>query len=166
MHIIANLLLLAAGCKWGDWRHWREYYPTILFFMTGDLLYGLLVNTKPMWLFHDLILPNHTTISLLSMTVGYSATVLIYLGRFPEGWKKRFIWFLFWVGLYAVEEFINSKLGFITYHNGWNFGWSFLFTCIIFLILPIHHKRPLIAWFLSIIVIITLLNVFDLKCMI
>lgn len=97
------------------------------------------------------------------MVVSYSATVLIYLGSFPEGWQKRFLWFLLWVGLYMTIEFINSKLGFITYHNGWNLWLSFLFTGIIFFILPIHHKRPLLAWLISIVFIISLLGIFDVK---
>ena len=40
---------------------------------------------------------------------------------------------------------------------------SVLFTGIIFFLLPIHHKRPLLAWLLSIIFIITLLMIFDIK---
>jgi peptidoglycan/LPS O-acetylase OafA/YrhL len=116
-----------------------------------------------MWIFHDLILPNHTTITLLAMTISYTVTVLIYLGKFPEGWMKRLFWFLLWVGIYLVAEYFNYKMGFITYHHSWNFGWSVFFTVIIFLILPIHQKKPLLAWLLSIIIILFLLNVFDVK---
>lgn len=163
MYIFINLLYLAAGYKWGDWRNWRKYYPTILFLFIGDLLYNFLLYTRSMWVFHDLILPNHTTITLLSMIVSYSATVLIYVGRFPEGWRKRSLWFLLWFGIYMLAEFVNSKLRFITYHNGWNLWCSALFTCIIFLIFPIHQKRPLAAWLLSIIIILMLLIIFDIN---
>jgi hypothetical protein len=41
--------------------------------------------------------------------------------------------------------------------------WSVLFTGIIFFILPIHHKSPPIAWLLSIIVIVSLLSIFDVR---
>lgn len=116
-----------------------------------------------MWVFHDLILPNHTIITILAMFVSYSSTVLIYLGRFPEDWNKRFLWFLLWVGIYLSVEYLDSMFGFITYHNGWNMLWSVLFTGIIFIILPIHQKRPLLAWLLSLIIIVTLLNIFDVK---
>ncbi|MBB6447226.1 CBO0543 family protein [Bacillus benzoevorans] len=161
MYIFINLLFLIAGCKWGDWRNWHQYYPTILFLIIGDLLYDFLLYNKSMWLFHDLILPNHTTITLLSMAVTYSATVLIYLGRFPEGWRKRSLWFLLWLGIFSLAEFINHEFGFITYHNGWNFSWSILFTVIIFLLLPIHYKKPLAAWVLSLIIILSLLSIFN-----
>ena len=65
--------------------------------------------------------------------------------------------------MYITIEFINNKLGFITYHNNWNLWWSFLFTGIIFFILPIHYKRPLLAWLIIIGIIITLLGIFDIK---
>ncbi|MCQ6275465.1 hypothetical protein JMM81_10900 [Bacillus sp. V3B] len=163
MYIFINAFYLIAGIIWGDWRNWKKYYPTILFFILGDFLYNFLLYNKSTWMFHDLILPNHTTITILAMTISYTATVLIYLGRFPSGWKNRFLWFLLWSGIFLVAEYVNSKLGFITYHNGWNIWWSVLFTGIIFLILPIHHKRPLIAWLLSIVIIFTLLSIFDVK---
>ncbi|WP_449536320.1 CBO0543 family protein [Ferdinandcohnia sp. Marseille-Q9671] len=163
MYILVNIIYLLAAFKWGDWRNWKFYYPTILFFIIGDLLYNFLLYRKSMWLFHDVILPNHTIITILAMVVSYSATVLIYLGRFPEEWNKRFFWFLLWGGLYLSIEYINSKLGFITYHNGWNMWWSVLFTGIIFIILPIHQKRPPLAWLLSILIIVSLLSIFDVK---
>lgn len=163
MYILINIFYMIAGFKWGDWRNWKRYYPTILFFIIGDFLYNFLLYKQSMWLFHDLILPNHTTITILAMVVSYSATVLIYLGRFPEGWKKRSLWFLLWVGIYICAEYFNNTFGFITYHNGWNIWWSVLFTGIIFFILPIHHKRPLLAWLISIVIIGSLLSIFDVK---
>ncbi|WP_311201045.1 CBO0543 family protein [Niallia taxi] len=163
MYILINVFYLLAAYKWGDWRNWKLYYPTILFLIIGDFLYNFLLYKKSMWVFHDLILPNHTIITILAMFVSYSSTVLIYLGRFPEDWNKRFLWFLLWVGIYLSVEYLDSMFGFITYHNGWNMLWSVLFTGIIFIILPIHQKRPLLAWLLSLIIIVTLLNIFDVK---
>lgn len=163
MYILMNALYLVAGIRWGDWRHWQKYYPTILFLIIGDGLYNFLLYNKSMWLFHDLILPNHTTITLLSMIVSYTVTVLIYLGKFPDGWLKRSLWFLLWSGIYLSVEYANSKFGFITYHNGWNIGWSVVFTGIIFFILPIHHKKPLFAWGLSIVIIVSLLIIFKVQ---
>ncbi|GGH81090.1 hypothetical protein JOD43_002425 [Pullulanibacillus pueri] len=161
MYLLVNFLYLIAGVIWGDWRHWKEYYPTILFLITGDFLYNFLLYNKSMWVFRDIILPNHTLITLLAMTVSYSATVLIYLGRFPNGIKKRTLWFFIWSTIYLMIEYIDNKLGFITYHNGWNIGWSAFMTFLIFIILPIHHKRPLLAWGISVAVIVFLLTIFD-----
>jgi hypothetical protein len=163
MYILINAIYLIAGIVWGDWRNWKKYYPTVLFFIIGDLLYNFLLYDKSMWIFHDVILPNHTMVTLLAMVISYTVTVLLYLGRFPRGWKKRSLWFLLWSGIYLLIEYVNSKLGFITYHNGWNMWWSVLFTGIIFLILPIHHKKPPLAWLLSIVIILSLLSTFGVK---
>ena len=83
MYIVINILYIIAGFKWGDWRNWKLYYPTILYFFIGDLLYNFLLYKQSLWLFHDLILPNHTTITIMTMAISYPATILIYLGRFP-----------------------------------------------------------------------------------
>ena len=91
MYILINIFYLIAGYKWGDWRNWKKYYPTILFFILGDFLYNFLLYKESMWLFHDLILPNHTTITILAMVISYTATVLIYLGRFPKRMEKQII---------------------------------------------------------------------------
>lgn len=163
MYIFINIMYLFASYKWGDWRNWTDYYPTILFFIIGDFIYNFLLYEKSMWLFHDFLLPNHTMITLLAMVATYSATVLIYLGRFPSGWIKRTLWFVFWSAIFLVSEYFNYKFGFITYHNGWNFGWSVLFTAIIFLILPIHHKSPMLAWLFSTVIIVSLLLIFNVK---
>ncbi|GAE94323.1 hypothetical protein JCM21714_3470 [Gracilibacillus boraciitolerans JCM 21714] len=134
------------------------------FMIGGDFLYNFLLYNKSMWLFHDTFLPNHTIITILEMVVTYSVTVLIYLGgKFPEGWKKRTVWFLFWSAIFLFIEYINFEFGFITYHNGWNYWWSVFFTVVIFIILPIHHKKPLLAWLFSLIFILSLLTVFDVK---
>jgi hypothetical protein len=89
MYIFMNAFYLIIGFIWGDWRNWKKYYPTILFFIIGDFLYNFLLYKKSMWFFHDLILPNHTMITLLTMIISYTGTVLIYLGRFPKSWKNR-----------------------------------------------------------------------------
>ncbi|PKG23735.1 CBO0543 family protein [Niallia nealsonii] len=136
MYTLMNALYLIAGMIWGDWQNWKKYYPTILFLIVRDLLYNFLLYKKPMWLFQDITLPNHTMITLLSMTISYTVTVLIYLGRFPDSWGKRFLWFLLWSSIFLCFEYINSKFGFISYHNGWNMWWSVIFTGIIFLFCP------------------------------
>ncbi|MDR6998308.1 hypothetical protein [Neobacillus niacini] len=50
--------------------------------------------------------------------------VFIYLGRYPTGWVKQVAWIIFWVTLLSVVELVNYIMGLMSYHNGWNFGWS------------------------------------------
>ncbi|GAA0330176.1 hypothetical protein GCM10008967_20850 [Bacillus carboniphilus] len=167
MHFVFNGLFLVAAIKWGNWKNWGEYYPTILFFIAGDLLQNFLLYNHSKWtfketIFAEQILSNHTIISLMIMLIVYPSTVLIYLGRFPQERTKQIGWFLFWVAIYSVVELINLRyLHLIEHHNGWSLGWSILFNVTMFFILRVHHKTPPLAWILSLIWIVFLWTSFD-----
>ncbi|WP_246197275.1 CBO0543 family protein [Cytobacillus depressus] len=168
MNAIYALVWLFALYKWGDYKNWRKYYPTILFYILGNFIYlYLLSETYPMWRYNpqgineDIGLTN-AHISFSIMIIQYPATILIYLSRFPERkWKNQLLFVIGWVLLYALQEFIDIKFNFMDYYNGWNFYWSILFNFVMFIILRIHHTRPLLAWLLSFLFIIFLWNVFD-----
>lgn len=160
MHLIFNGIFLGASLRWGDWRNWRKYHSTILFLWFGDLLYNVLCHDYRMWeykesIFAENLLSNHTIISLLIMFVAYPATVLIYLSKFPKSIYKSIIWILFWVTLYSLIEYINLKyLNLVSHQNGWTIGWSVLFNFILFPMLWLHFKKPIIALLISIPIIL------------
>lgn len=58
--IIISLFLLACW-KWGNWRNWKEYYPTILYFIIGDLSYKVLFYNKTLWEYRDLLTTSRQT---------------------------------------------------------------------------------------------------------
>ncbi|WP_449622412.1 CBO0543 family protein [Robertmurraya sp. Marseille-Q9965] len=168
MHTLLLLGYIVAGWKWGDWRNWEKYYSTILFFIVGDLIYNFLLYNYSMWHFHTsfdkAILPNHSLISLAIEFVSFPVKVLIFLGHYPEH-KSKFIqtWYILaWVILFSVFELLalNVWEG-LSHHNGWNMAWTFLFYIVTFTSLRIHQTRPLWAWVLSFIVIISLFIIFD-----
>ncbi|MCM3764480.1 CBO0543 family protein [Neobacillus niacini] len=167
MHIIYNALFLLAAIKWGDWKRWRDYYPTILYFICVDALKNFLLFNHKMWtyketFFAENLLQNHTFINLMIMAIAYPATVLIYLGRFPDEKWKQIVWMSLWIFIYWIVEYINRNyLDLIHHHHGWNMWWSFLFLVVMFSMLKIHHKNPLLAWFLSVLFTLFLWNVFD-----
>jgi hypothetical protein len=166
MHTIILTAFVLAAIKWGDWKNWRKYYPTFLFFIIGDLLYQYLLFNKSMWLFQPSIdkniLPNHTIISLVKMIIRYGATVLIFFGHFPEGKFKRMFWIVLWAFFYVLIEMVAMKTGLITHHNGWNMYWSLYLDLVIFTVLFIHFKNPLLAWILSFLNLVFLWNAFGL----
>jgi hypothetical protein len=167
MHFIFNLLFLAAGIKWGDWKNWKLYYATILFFIGGDLLKNALLHNHLMWeyketIFGEEILFSHLIINLMIMVLVYPSTILIYLGHFPKTVGKRFLWLSFWVFMYSGIEFINLKyLNLIEHHYGWTMSWSILFNTFMFFILAVHFKWPLLAISLSFLWLLFLWNVHD-----
>jgi hypothetical protein len=167
MHFLLNFLFLVAAFKWGDWKNWRNYYPTWLFFIGGDLFNNAVLHDYRLWsyketIFGSNILYGHLIIDLLILTIAYSSTLLIYLGNFPSTRVKQIGWYLLWVAIYSLIEFINFEyLQLIDHHNGWNMPWSILFNLVMFIVLKIHVKQPLIAWFISLVFLIILVLTFD-----
>ncbi len=158
-----GIMCIVLAFRFGDWRNIEKYYPTILFLIIGDLLYNLFTYSDPTWKYNESwVFPNHTLANIWMMATVYPATVMIYLYHFPKKRVNQVFYIAFWVILYVITEMIGLHvLHLIDHLNGWNMWWSFLFDIILFVMLYIHYKRPFVAWGLSILVIIFLLNVFD-----
>ena len=139
--IIVTVIMLLCAWKWGDWRNWKAYYPTMLFFALGDFAYGLLTYNYPLWEFESPLLKTTLSDFLISL-VFFPATLLIYLPHFPRQLKRQIPYVFFWVAVYTVIERVSHKLGFFSYHHGWNIGWSILFNFVMFTLLQVHHKKP------------------------
>lgn len=168
VNVMYALVWLGAAWKWGDWRNWRKYYPTILFFVLGDFLYLLLLSDSfPMWRYNppdideDIGVTNKI-VSLSIIVIKYPATVLIYLSKFPrDKIQKQILYILCWVLIYLINEAVDLKFHLIQYFNGWSLGWSVLFTTVMFILLRVHLKNPLIALGFSIVFILFLWKTFD-----
>jgi len=162
MHFIYNFLFFLAGWRFGDWKNWEKYYPTILFFIVTDMFHNFLTYNHPFWIYNENILPfaflNHTTISLMIMFICYPVTILIYLKYFfkTNRWKTRIFHFIFWISIYLSVEYINLQVGLISHHNEWSMFLSIPFVMAMFIIFPIHYKKPLVAWLINIVIFLLL----------
>jgi hypothetical protein len=114
----------------------------------GDLIYCVLFNNNLLWKYITDAL-NHTLINMLMMATVYPSIILVFIPYFPKLMYKRILYILFWVSIVASVEYISYRLGFFGYHNGWNLGWSTIFTIIMFPLIYIHYKKPLLAWMLA-----------------
>ncbi|WP_339146758.1 MULTISPECIES: CBO0543 family protein [unclassified Sutcliffiella] len=159
--IIRIILWIFAAWRWGDWRNWKKYQSTILFFILLDLLYNFLTYNYTLWQYEPTsLIPNHTLNNMIVMFIFYPCIVLIYLGRYPSGKVKQGAWIIFWAAFLSLIEFINNKAGLITFHNGWNIKWSIFFYLYSLPILRLHHKRPLLTYVLAVLITIGLLWIF------
>ena len=158
-HIIIGLITVIAAWKWGDWRNWKLYYPTMLFIALGNLTYCLLTCNFPLWQYESPLLQT-TTINLLTSLIGFPLTILIYLTYFPKILAKQIMYIVAWIAYFTLAEWLSYKLEFFSYHNGWNIWWSLLFNCIMFPTLWLHHKRPLWALSFSLVVAVFVLIYF------
>ncbi|MFJ7309628.1 CBO0543 family protein [Peribacillus frigoritolerans] len=159
---ILTFSLVIVTWRLGDWRNWKEYYPTILFMICLSFFSSILMYDHPLWLFHGtLFLPNHTITNFLITFVQFPMLVLIYLSNYPQKIRGQIGYFALWVVIFSSIEFFFYLGGKMSYFNGWNYGYSVLFNCITFPILRLHHSKPLSAWLLSIPIAAIILLYFD-----
>jgi hypothetical protein len=163
MHLMIAAFTLIAAWRWGDWKNWQLYYPTILFMIVGNFLYNVLTYHYPIWMYKDsTFFPNHTTADIFNSFVLFPAVILIFLPHYPkESMIKKVKYLALWITVFVSVEWFLGYLGYFSYYNGWTLGWSFLFNVGMFMILRIHFKRPLLAWAISVFVILFLVIYFD-----
>jgi hypothetical protein len=143
------ILVLASLFVVKDWRNWRQYYPTILFTISVNLISSVLTYEHSLWYFHKaLFIPNHTLHDLWINFTAFPLIILMYLSRYPYNsrWLMQTAYITLWTVLLSLVEFVSFILKFITYHNGWNYWLSVLFWFTMFPTLRLHHTRPLLAW--------------------
>jgi hypothetical protein len=162
MNLLIASVALIIGWKWGDWRNWEKYYPTILYMIICNFLYNILTYNYPMWLYNEALLPNHTMIEMVHSFVVFPVVVIIFLGRFPEKSNgKQIEYILRWLLIFALVELLLVKFNLFSYHNGWSIWWSVLFNVGMFTLLRIHYKKPLLAWGISLFVVLFLMLFFE-----
>jgi hypothetical protein len=163
MFLITMLMInIFTGWLWGDWRNWEKYQSTFFYVIVCDLIYNLLTYNYSLWEHIPVVFfPNHTVINLMVMFIAYPSMILIFLGNYPAGRYKQILWTSFWILFWSVAEWVSVRLGEFTYYNGWNLLWSFILNIALFTILPLHVKKPLVKYVLSVIAALVLLIIFE-----
>jgi hypothetical protein len=164
LHFVGIITALFIGYRFGDWRNWNKYYPTILFFILGDFIYNVLFHNKMLWLYACPEL-NHTLIDMTVAFTVFPATVLVFIPYFPKGRLKQAVYILSWTLLGSSAEYTSHILGCFKYDNGWNQYWSILFYMAMFPLLYLHYKKPLLAWFCAIVELMIYLVIFRVDVM-
>jgi len=142
--LIFAIVYIVVTYKWGDWRNWQLYYPTILFYGFGDILAFSLFYQQPLWLYFTPNLP-HLFHELFVVIIMYSCSVILFLSNYPKALVTQCLYILFWSSLYTFLEWFAIRIGNFIHLNGWSLAWSFLLYMIMFPTLQLHQKRPLLA---------------------
>jgi hypothetical protein len=156
--IILNILFILACWRWGDWKRWREFYPTILYFIIGDLAYNFIFYKNSFWEYRGLY--NHTFSDFLDAFVEFPCTVILYLTYYPKKYWKQACYILLWVCIYTLIELVSWKTSNFLYFNGWNIFWTIAFNCTMFTLLKLHYKRPIIVWPISAVFVVLTMIIF------
>lgn len=147
LRLITLALSILLLFKWGDYKRWKEFYPTILFTIIGDLTYNFVFHDYTLWFYDGFV--NHTVSDILMAVIAFPCGVILFLTHWPEGRIKQAVYILAWSAADAIIEYIGFLTGYFSYDNGWNIFWSAgVFVCG-FIIIRIHYKNPLTAWLIS-----------------
>lgn len=149
MRLLIFITFFLCAWRWGDWKNWKNYYSTILFFIVASFYYISIYHNYPLWRFEPMpplhILSNSTLIGLAITFIIFPCTTLIYLGNYPQG-NKQYLYIAKWIALYTLIEAIMFYTHGITYHNGWNLAWSIVFNIALFSTTRLHFLRPWFGW--------------------
>lgn len=160
MHVAIALFTIACSLKWGNWKDWRNYHASMFFIATGGLLYEFIVKDHSLWKFHPDFLYGHDMTVIVYALITMPISVLIFLSKFPDTWVRRGLYIVYWSGIYIGVEWILLIFGKISYQHGWEFIYSFYFDLMMFTVIAIHQKNPVIAYILSVGIIIFLISHF------
>ncbi|MRH45083.1 hypothetical protein GH741_20795 [Aquibacillus halophilus] len=161
MHVGLAILTVFSVWRWGDWRNWREYHSVMLYIAIGNLTYNFLTASYFLWRLDADFLSNHTLTEMLYTFIIFPGTVLLFVGNYPQTKFRVISHYSYWIFIYAGFELIMTFTGHIEYQYGWNLYWSAGFDCIMFPMLMLFYKKPLIAYSLSLPIALILLWYFD-----
>jgi len=84
LHIMISIVLVLICIVKGYWRRWKEYYPTILFFIVGDLAYNFIFYNHSLWEYGMPIWPSlgHSYIDLYWAVIIFPYIVILFLTFF------------------------------------------------------------------------------------
>ncbi|MDF2841572.1 MAG: hypothetical protein K0Q99_2344 [Clostridia bacterium] len=162
MHFILIIASIIIAFKWGDWRNWRKYYSTILYFGFFDLIVNSVYHNMSLWIHKSTLsiyIP-HTIIGFTWIFIIYPAIVLVYLFHVPRDVKGKILYVIKWVVCFTIIECILYLVKGIEYHNNWTLFSSMLFNIGMFTILLVHHYKPMTAWLITFIMAIIFMLIY------
>lgn len=160
VRIISICPFLISAYRWGDWKNWKKYYPSMLFFGMGDLIYVTVFHDKLLWNFPTNFLVPSLDELLLIFAIFFPTTLLI-LSNYPKKLCKQIVYIGAWIGLYMFIEVVDLKLGIIEYSNDWNLWWSLLHNTIQFPLIVLHHRKPVLAWIIALTFLVIMMCIFN-----
>lgn len=163
--LILTVSLLIVTRHYSDWKNWRTYYPTILFINLVSLFAYILTVDNPLWLYHEtFVFPNRMIHEFRLVFFVFPAIILLYLTFYPYKtvMLKQLGYIILWVLPLSIVEVVFVLLKIITFHNGWNIGWSGVIWFIIFPVIAIHHKKPIWVWLICAVFSVFVINYFNL----
>jgi hypothetical protein len=161
MNCIIGILVIILAYFKGDWKNWEKYYPTMLYTSLSSFVYEFISHSHfHLWELERSFL-NLMGVHFIHNLIVNPLICFVFLSNFPNQFRVRIAYYVKWVILFLGAEWIASHFSILTYHNGWNLWWSFLFILIMFPMIRLHYVHKLRALILSVIISASYLFLFD-----
>jgi len=147
LRLVIILIYLFACYRWGDWKNWKEYYPTILYVIIGDISYNFIFYDHTLWSYVRLV--NHTFSDFLVAFTVFPSAIILFLTHYPKKPWKQISYIILWTVISTLVEYISVNAGYFSYSGGWSILWSMGVFFIAFLLTRLHYKHPLVVWPIS-----------------
>jgi hypothetical protein len=150
--VIMDIVCIGLCYKWGDWRNWKRYYSTMLFYIIGSLTENIITCEKPLWLFHGSYPIDRLADYFFGFLI-FPCIIILFLSNYPKGRIRQITYLFAFIFVMSFVEYILYSSNEIEYYNGWNIGWSVLLYVGVFPLLRLHYKKPLWAMLLLFILV-------------
>lgn len=141
----AGVLAGLASWKWGDWRNWQKYYPTILYVILGNMASELLMYRTPLWEYSDMF-GDYMVLLIGQMVLLFPGMVILYLSLYPQKPVHQVLYILAWTLGFTLLEAAAMRTNTFDHYRGWNIWYTALHDLVMFLLLRLHFKKPLLVW--------------------
>ncbi|MFZ5986810.1 MAG: CBO0543 family protein [Bacillota bacterium] len=160
MHLGVIILTIFAAWQKGDWKNWERYHSTMLFVAMSNLLYNFIYFNHFLWQLKPDFLFNHVMGEMFYTFIVFPFSAFILLSNYPKDLKKQVYRIAKFITVYILIEWIFLEYGRIVHKYGWNMWWSLAWDCMMFPIWVLHYKKPLIAYFVSFVVVVVVVLLF------
>lgn len=150
---IFTMLFLGVFLFTRSYEYLERYYSTVLYVSSMSILYALICTNYGLWLFPIWWIFSDHASALLQTAILFPSTTVLFLRYLPRNkWFKAF-YFIFFVVLYVIMEWIMLRHGEIRYEHGWNLGWSTLIDVLMFFMILMHENNKKITWLFTVVII-------------
>ncbi|MYL33698.1 hypothetical protein GLW08_18995 [Pontibacillus yanchengensis] len=139
-----------------------QAYPTVQYFIIFNLVYNFLYYNHPLWEYQGITTPilNHTFIELTFTFIILPIAILVYLQYFPKSFVHKIVYVGLWVVFFSFIEMLFFRMEMFEYSNGWSVMHSLWFNILMFSMIRLHHKKPILTIILSVPITIVLISMF------
>ncbi|MCI3919666.1 hypothetical protein MO973_05390 [Paenibacillus sp. TRM 82003] len=152
MNIIIAVVLLGLAIRFGKWKRWQAFYPTLLYIVVCNLFYNYIVKEQHLWKFESPWFPfPHEVMDVIYSFIINPAMTYLFLSYHPTtGWVRKSAYWLGWTVVFSLIETLQFLTDHIVYYRGWSIPWTVFFYTLMFPMLYLHYRKPIIALLLSI----------------